>query len=57
MSEIKKLLSEKQKPMLGYKGYIYTIERQNEEKIVFRCKNRQCKGKLKQKRIFINFSY
>ena len=43
--------------MLGYKGYIYTVERQNQEKIVFRCKNRQCKGKLKQKRISINFSH
>ncbi len=57
MSEIKKLLSEKNKPMLGYKGYFYTVERQNEERIAFRCKNRQCKGKFKKKRIFINFSH
>ena len=57
MSEIKKLLSEKQKPMLGYKGYLYTLERQNEERIAFRCKNRQCKGKLTKKRIFINFHH
>jgi len=48
MSEIKKLLSEKNKPMLGYKGYIYTIEKTKEDKIIFRCKNRDCKGKLKK---------
>ena len=46
MSQIKKLLTEKQKLMLGYKGYLYTVERQHEERISFRCKNRQCKGKF-----------
>ena len=52
MSEIKRLLSEKKKPMLGYQGYIYTVERQNQERIVYRCKNRLCKGKLKTTKNF-----
>ncbi|CAF1111966.1 unnamed protein product [Adineta ricciae] len=46
MNEIKKLLTGKQKPMLGYKGYLYTVERQNGERISFRCKNCQRKGKF-----------
>ena len=36
MSEIKKTLKRKEKkPMLGYKGYICTVERQNQEKLFF----------------------
>jgi hypothetical protein len=34
--------------MLGYDGYIYTLERKTDEKMIFRCQNRDCKGKLKQ---------
>ena len=58
MSTIKRLASEKGELMLGYEGYIYTKERKNDEKIIFRCKNRGCKGKSNRKKnIFINFSY
>ena len=46
MSTINKLSSEKGKPMLGYEGYIYTLERKTDVKMIFRCQNRDCKGKL-----------
>ena len=49
MSEIKRLLTEKKKPMLGYKGYLYTVDKTKEDKILFRCKNRDCKGKFKKR--------
>jgi len=42
---MKKFLSEKGKPMLGYEGYIYTLERKVEMKMIFRCRNRDCKDK------------
>ena len=45
MSTITKLTSEKGKMMLGYEGFIYTLERQSETKMIFRCKNRDCKGR------------
>ena len=45
MSTIIKLTSEKGKPMLGYEGFIYTLERQTEAKMIFRCQNRDCKGR------------
>ena len=31
--------------MLAYEGYIYTLERQTEAKKIFRCQNRDCKGR------------
>jgi hypothetical protein len=31
--------------MLGYQGYIYTLERKVETKMIFRCRNRDCKDK------------
>ena len=46
MSTIVKLTSEKGKPMLGYEGFIYTLDRQTEAKMIFRCQNRDCKGRL-----------
>ncbi|CAF1105589.1 unnamed protein product [Adineta ricciae] len=42
---MQRLESEKGEPMLGYEGYIYTKERKTEEKIIFRCQNRLCKGR------------
>jgi FLYWCH zinc finger domain len=45
MSQIQKLLSEKGKPMVLHVGYIYTLERTATEKLIFRCQNRNCKGK------------
>ena len=45
MSTITKLTSEKGIAMLGYEGFIYTLERQSETKMIFRCKNRDCKGR------------
>ena len=44
MPTIEKRTSEKGKPMLGYGGYIYTLERTTDEKRIFRCHNRDCKG-------------
>ena len=45
MSTVTKLTSEKGKLMLGYEGFIYTLERQSEAKMIFRCQNRSCKGR------------
>ncbi len=47
MSIIQKFSSEKGKAMLGYEGYIYTLERKTDAKSIFRCQNRDCKGKFK----------
>jgi hypothetical protein len=30
--------------MLGYEGCIYTLDRQTEAKMIFRCQNRDCKA-------------
>lgn len=30
--------------MIHYEGFIYTIERTTQTKLIFRCKNRDCKG-------------
>jgi len=46
MSQIEKLLSVKGKPMIHHEGYIYTVERTTSTKLIFRCQNRDCKGKL-----------
>lgn len=40
MSEIKRLNSEKGKAMLSYKGYLCTLDRKTDVKLIFRCKNR-----------------
>ena len=45
MSTITKLTSEKGEPMLVYEGFIYTLERQSEAKMIFRCQSRVCKGR------------
>ncbi|CAM4920337.1 unnamed protein product [Rotaria socialis] len=31
--------------MLDYEGYIYTLERKTDVKMIFRCQNRDCKGR------------
>ena len=46
MSSIQKLLSEKGKPIVAYDSYIYTLERTLTNKLIFRCQNRDCKGKI-----------
>ena len=33
--------------MLDYEGYTYTLERKTDVKLIFRCQNRDCKGKMK----------
>lgn len=45
MSSMMKFQSEKGKPMLGNEGNIYTLERQTEGKMIFRCQNRGCKDR------------
>jgi hypothetical protein len=47
MSNIHQLVSEKGKRMIVHDDLFYTLERTSEEKLIFRCKNRSCKGKLK----------
>ncbi|CAF1283457.1 unnamed protein product [Rotaria magnacalcarata] len=42
---IKNFTSEKGKAMLSYEGYIYTLERKNDVKLIFRCQNRDYKGR------------
>ena len=46
MSQIQQIQSEKGKPMIVHEGYMYTVERTTTLKIIFRCKNRDCKGTL-----------
>ena len=45
MSTVIKLTSEKGKPMLGYEGFIYTLDRQTEAKMIFPGQNRDYKGR------------
>ncbi|CAF2176293.1 unnamed protein product [Rotaria magnacalcarata] len=45
MSQIEKLLSVKEKPMILHGGHFYTIERTTTTKIIFRCQNRDCKAR------------
>ncbi|CAF2122584.1 unnamed protein product, partial [Rotaria magnacalcarata] len=42
---IKKFKTEKGKDMLSYEGYIYTLERKTDVKLIFRCQRRDCKGR------------
>ena len=46
MSQIKGIVSEKGKRMLLHESYIYTMERTTTRKLIFRCRNRDCKGKI-----------
>ena len=46
MSQITQLVSEKGKKMLLHESY--TLERTTATKLIFRCKNRDCKGKIMQ---------
>ena len=43
---IHKLTSEKGRIVLGYEDYIYTLERKTNFKLIFRCQNRDCGGKI-----------
>ena len=43
---MEKLLSNQDKPLLVHDGFIYTVERTTDSKILFRCRNRACKGKF-----------
>ncbi|CAF2120320.1 unnamed protein product [Rotaria magnacalcarata] len=45
MSQIQKLTSEKGKSMLLHASYIYTLERSTAEKLIFRCRDRNCKAR------------
>ncbi|CAF3615372.1 unnamed protein product [Rotaria socialis] len=42
---IKKSTSENGKAVIGYEGYVYTLERKTDVKLIFRCQNRDCKGR------------
>ena len=46
MSQIERLVSVKGKPMTLYGGYIYTVERITKTKLILRCQNRDCRGKI-----------
>ena len=43
---IHKLTSEKGRIVLAYEEYIYTLERKTNVKLIFRCQNRVCRGKI-----------
>ena len=45
MSQLQQLVTEKGKPMLLYECYTYTLDRSTSTKLIFRCRNRDCKGK------------
>ncbi|CAM4818333.1 unnamed protein product [Rotaria magnacalcarata] len=49
MSQIEQLSSINAKPMVLHEGYIYTVERTTTTKLIFRCKNRDCKGTGRKK--------
>ena len=49
MSDIRTLKSQKGEPMVVHRGFIYTLERRTTVKCIFRCQNRNCKGKDFQK--------
>ena len=46
MSKIEKYLSERGKPLVVYDSHIYNLERSTNLKLIFRCQNRDCKGKF-----------
>ena len=46
ISLIQKLLSEKGKAMVAYDRYVYALERTMTNKLIFRCHNRDCQGKV-----------
>ena len=41
-----KSISEKGRTILGYEDYTYTLERKTNAKLIFRCQNRDCRGKI-----------
>ena len=41
--------------MLGYEGYMDMLERKTDAKMIFRCQNRDCKGKYFYKKILNHF--
>ncbi len=46
--------------MIVHNGFVYTLERATETKLIFRCKNRSCRGTLKsihKKLIKLRFSF
>ena len=43
---IQKLTSEKGRIVLDYEDYIYTLERKTNVKLILRCQNRDCRGKI-----------
>ncbi|CAF1432604.1 unnamed protein product [Didymodactylos carnosus] len=45
MNDIKSLSSSKGIPMIYYDGYIYTLCRMTDEKMIFQCEDRDCKGR------------
>ena len=45
---IHKLTSEKGRIVLVYEDYIFTLERKTKVKLIFRCQNRDCRGKIIQ---------
>ena len=47
MSQITQLVSEKGKEKLLHESYICTLKRTS-TKLILRCKNRDCKGKIMQ---------
>ena len=49
MSQITQLVSDKgTKKKLLHESSIYTLERTTATKLIFRCQNRHCKGKIMQ---------
>ena len=46
--------------MIAHEGFIYTLERTTEAKLIFRCKNRNCKGRFEliyERLIILAFSF
>jgi hypothetical protein len=55
MPTMEKLTNEKGKALLGYREHIYTLEQKTDEKLIFRCRKRDCKGTCYY-RILIEFN-
>ena len=43
---VHKLTNEKGRIVHGDEDYIYTLERKTNVKVIFRCQNRDCRGKI-----------
>ncbi|CAF3339785.1 unnamed protein product [Rotaria socialis] len=46
MGKIEIFSTEKGKPLLVYDSYVYNLERKTKLKSIFRCQNRDCKGRI-----------